>query len=307
MQDFHPLLLRQLRKQFGSLDLVPESLYDFLDSVSKSYSHYEEDNQLLDRAMVMSNDELLENNRILERKNEMLDAFVYRVSHDLKTPTTNIQTMLGMFGEMQKEAIDANPMLSQIFNHIQKSADLLQIRIADLLEMSRMENALVQPNETIDLLKMIESVKEDLSLEIETSAATIDVDVSEAPTIISGRENIFSLLSNLLSNSIKYRSASRQPKVEIKTYFEADFTVLRFSDNGMGIDLEKNGNKLFGMFNRFHNHVAGTGVGLYIVKKIIENAGGKILVESELEKGTTFYIHFANVKSRKKAELNSTY
>lgn len=304
---FHKLLQRQLKKQFGSLEEVPENLLPFLISVDKAYAHYDEDYALLDRSMQISDAEFLENNRILKRKNEMLDAFVYRVSHDLKSPTTNILTMLKMFGDMQASALETNPMLAKVYAHLTESANLLQVRIADLLEMSRQENVISETIEDIDIVEVLEKVRRDLSVEIETSGATIETDFAAAHFIASGRENMFSLFSNLLSNAIKYRAKDRSPVIKLKTSLEGNQTLLEISDNGIGMDLEKNGSKLFGMFNRFHDHVPGTGIGLYIVKKIIENSGGKIEVQSKLDVGTTFFIHFTNAKTNQKAELNLTH
>ncbi len=304
---FHRLLQRQLKKQFGNLESVPQDLLPFLDAVSKSYKRHDEDYQLLDRSMHLSDAEFQENNRLLQRKNEMLDAFVYRVSHDLKTPTTNILMMLKMFGDMQSSSFEKNPMLAKVFSHLTESANLLQVRITDLLEMSRQESALDEAVEEIKLADILHRVKQDLSTEIETSGAIIEANFDAAPIVMSGRENMFSLLSNLLSNAIKYSAKDRAPIVKLKTSLDAEFVVLEFSDNGMGMDLKKNSSKLFGMFNRFHDHVPGTGVGLYIVKKIIENAGGKIEVQSTVDVGTTFFIHITNAKASKEAEVNLTH
>jgi signal transduction histidine kinase len=137
----------------------------------------------------------------------------------------------------------------------------------------------------------------DLQHEIENSNAVIQSDFSLAQTIRGGRENTNSLLSNLLSNALKYRAPERPPIVTITTDHTPTHTILKIADNGLGIDLQKHGAKLFGMFNRFHSHVAGTGVGLFIIKKIIEKAGGSIHVESTVGIGTTFIIHFPHASN----------
>ena len=106
------------------------------------------------------------------------------------------------------------------------------------------------------------------------------------------RPNLHSILSNLLSNSLKYCSPDRLPKIKIETTCSEDFTRLTFKDNGIGMDLAKNGDKLFEMFSRLHSHAEGTGVGLYIVKKLVEDSGGRIEVQSKVGIGTTFSIYF---------------
>nr|WP_246853552.1 ATP-binding protein [Rufibacter aurantiacus] len=96
---------------------------------------------------------------------------------------------------------------------------------------------------------------------------------------------------NFISNAIKYRSPQRTPLIRITSKKEGDFCVLTVEDNGLGIDASQQ-DKLFAMFQRLHDHVEGTGIGLYIVKKIIDNSGGKIEVESEKGKGSTFKVSF---------------
>ena len=104
---------------------------------------------------------------------------------------------------------------------------------------------------------------------------------------------------NLLSNAIKYRSARRIPNVHFQTTSRNGDTIMSVSDNGLGIDLKKHGNSLFGLNKTFHEHAESKGVGLYITKKQIEAMGGYITAESEVEKGTTFTVFFD--KNKKKA------
>lgn len=100
-----------------------------------------------------------------------------------------------------------------------------------------------------------------------------------------------SIVYNLLSNSLKYRSPERTLELSISTESTPEYVILKVEDNGLG--MKKNDHaKIFYMFKRLHDHVEGTGIGLYIVKRIVENAGGKIEVESEEGKGTTFQVYF---------------
>lgn len=104
------------------------------------------------------------------------------------------------------------------------------------------------------------------------------------------QKNLRSILYNLLSNAVKYRSLEKVPQVHIETKIENGFIVISVKDNGIGI-AQNHIQKLFTMFKRFHTHVEGTGIGLYIIKRIVENAGGKIEVESIVNEGTTFKIY----------------
>ncbi|HEY4650328.1 MAG TPA: ATP-binding protein, partial [Pontibacter sp.] len=116
----------------------------------------------------------------------------------------------------------------------------------------------------------------------------------EVEAILYARKNLRSIMYNLVSNAVKYRSEERAPSVRVSTYRKNDFVVLEIADNGLGIRKEQQ-HKLFSMFKRLHKHVEGTGIGLYIVKRIIENNGGRIEVESEYDKGTTFRVYFREV------------
>ncbi len=126
---------------------------------------------------------------------------------------------------------------------------------------------------------------------IKSSKAEIHVETDSHPVIKFSKKNLKSVIYNLLSNAIKYRSAERKPEIFISTEQQDGYLTLKIKDNGLGVEKDKQ-SKMFSMFKRFHDHVEGTGVGLYIVKKIVENAGGKIEVESEVNKGTTFTIFF---------------
>jgi signal transduction histidine kinase len=111
------------------------------------------------------------------------------------------------------------------------------------------------------------------------------------PHIVFSKKNFKSILYNLISNAIKYRAFDRKPEVTIVAKELEDYNLLMVEDNGLGIE-DKKKSQMFTMFKRFHDHVEGTGVGLYIVKRIIDNAGGKIEVDSEVDKGTRFKVYF---------------
>jgi signal transduction histidine kinase len=101
-----------------------------------------------------------------------------------------------------------------------------------------------------------------------------------------------SILLNLLTNAIKYRSPQRSLIITIKTHIHKDYTILSFSDNGIGIDMQKFGHKVFGLYQRFHNNIDGKGLGLYIIKSQVDAMDGKVEVESAENEGTTFRIYF---------------
>jgi len=228
-------------------------------------------------------------NEELKKKNDSLDSFVYRVSHDLKAPVLNIKSLLQLI--KLKISTNESPEVKQSIFFLESSTDKLHQTIFDLLEVSRIERSLETSMEFNNLNQVITHIKNENSRSISDSNAEIICDF-KIPEIYFSASNLSSVLTNLIANSIKYSSSHQSPIIHLTTERAKHFTCLKIKDNGLGIDLEKHGTKLFGMFNRFHNHVEGSGVGLYIVKKIMDGAGGKIEIESELGKGTTFSLFF---------------
>lgn len=288
--NLHRSLQRQIRK-FLPDGKVPEGMEQFLDVINQTYQDYDSHIYLHDRAVNISSRELEAKNKQLMAKNELMDSFIYRVSHDLKNPLQNLFSLIEML-RMDIGGEDASPMTQTILSHIDKSAQKMMLRLEDLLELSKVEN-LVQANPVIvNLAEEFESILEEQALSIKRNEAIVQYDFNQTPELLFVQENLRSIMANFLSNSIKYRSPNRSPEVNITTENLGKEICITFADNGMGIDLEKNGKKLFGMFQRFHNHVEGSGIGLFIIKKIIENAGGRIIVESKLDCGSRFKIYF---------------
>ena len=143
----------------------------------------------------------------------------------------------------------------------------------------------------VKLSEVIEEVRLDLEQVIKSSGAQIEVEVDECPPIHFSHKNLRSVVYNLISNAIKYRVPERVPRVQVRCKTTPNHHVLSVQDNGLGIEPNRI-DQLFTMFKRFHSHVEGTGIGLYMIKKMIDNAGGRIEVESTPGEGTTFYVYF---------------
>jgi signal transduction histidine kinase len=271
-----------------------------LNAVSESYAHYENGRKLADHAMEICSKELLEKNRSLQLKNEMLDAFVARASHDLKAPVYKVLALAEVVQDLQEEQIKNNPLLKKTLKNMVDTAHSMGLRISDLLDLCRADRKMDDREEEIEIERLFEAVLEDLEPDVQKYSASVYYNFEGAPHLHFGRENLFSLLSNLVGNAIKYRSPDREPIILVDTFMKDQQLVLRVVDNGLGIDLEKHRTKLYGMFNRFHAHVPGTGVGLYIIKNIIDKAGGTIDIQSTVGEGTTFTISLPYAKSHKK-------
>lgn len=240
------------------------------------------------KAVAEKNDELSKKNIELTRINNDLDNFIYTASHDLKAPISNIE---GLMNAMQREPDLTEGEKAELLNLMHLSIERFKSTILDLTEITKTQKNLEEVVEVINLPELTKQVINDNKSLIKAVDAQVITDFSEKDEIMFSRKNLRSIIYNLLSNALKYSSPDRKPEVRIWTEEKPDFTVLRISDNGLGIS-ENNKEKIFYMFRRLHDHVEGTGVGLYIVKRIIDNAGGKIEVESEPGKGSTFKIFF---------------
>lgn len=290
MKDEHNRLLkRQIRKLLPD-GQIPEGMEDFITAVDKSYKEYEATQYLRDRAVDLSSAELQEKNKQLREKNELMDSFVYRVSHDLKNPLHNLKSLLQMLN-LKLDESDKNPLVEKILSHMDRATENMLVRIQDLLELSRMDSLLHATPVEVNIEKEFKQILEDQTPSIEKSQARISYDFSEVPNLNFVLENLRSILSNFLSNAIKYRHPERDPEIKVYSRKSEKEICLVFEDNGMGMDLDRDGKKLFAMFQRLHHHVEGSGVGLFIIKKIVNASGGRIEVQSAVGEGTTFFIH----------------
>lgn len=163
--------------------------------------------------------------------------------------------------------------------------------INDLSEITKAENQYKEEAEAVKLANIIEEVKMILNENIVRNQVKIHLDLKE-PEIQFPRKNLRSIIFNLLSNAIKYQSPDRKPEIHIMSHSVDGQVHLSIKDNGIGIAQDKMG-LLFAPYSRIEKKVEGTGIGLYLVKKIVENAGGKIEVNSKLGEGSVFTIYLS--------------
>lgn len=239
-------------------------------------------------ALLISQEELKIKNKELKKINIDLDNFIYTASHDLKSPISNIEGLAGVLNKKLDDRLEDDE--KKLMEMIGQSIAKFKTTIADLTEITKVQKGLNSNEEKVSFKEAIEDVKDDIREIISESAACIKEDLKVTDVIYS-RYNLRSIIYNLLSNAIKYRSPERTLQIVVKTYKEAGNTVLSIEDNGLGIG-KKSLHKLFTMFKRLHTHVEGTGIGLYIIKRMIENKGGRIEVESQLNEGSTFRVYF---------------
>lgn len=238
--------------------------------------------------MKATNHELNAANARLIRTNTDLDTFVYTASHDLKAPIANIEGLLDTLRDYLPPA-DAEPMVPRLLDMMHGAVTRFQQTVGHLTNISRLQYAQAQPAEALVLATVVEDVRLDLAPLLAATQARLLLDIDACPTVYFSPKDLRSILYNLLSNALKYCSPARRPVVQLSAYCPAGQLVLRVEDNGLGLS-EQQQRKLFTLFRRLHNHVEGSGVGLYMIKRIVENAGGSIAVESEPDRGSVFLV-----------------
>jgi PAS domain S-box-containing protein len=224
------------------------------------------------------------------QRNRDLEQFTFIISHNLRAPTANI---IGLTECLQSGTL--TPLEQKEFlQGLSVSVSNLDAVIKDINEILKVKQETGDKKETIFFDELLTNVVMSIRNLVEKYRAKIKSDFTQADEIFSQRVYMYSIFYNLISNSIKYQRPNVQPIIEINSTKQNGMIILKFKDNGLGIDLKSKGDKIFGLYNRFHSHVEGKGMGLFMVKTQVEAMGGKISVASQLNKGTEFTIEFYN-------------
>lgn len=235
------------------------------------------------------NTELTAANQQLTRTNTDLDTFIYTASHDLRTPISNIEGLLAALREeLPTEALQVGAV-GPMLDRMQHSVERFQLTIAQLTDVARLQRVPGQPAELVDLATLVDDLRLDLIPELAAAGTTLTVEVAACPHVSFAPQHLRSIVYNLLSNALKYRHPVRPPVVALRCRRTGGAVVLEVQDNGLGLTQGQQ-TQLFGLFQRLHDHVPGAGVGLYMVKRLVENAGGTIAVHSQVGEGTTFIV-----------------
>jgi signal transduction histidine kinase len=228
--------------------------------------------------------------RELTQNNKDLKQFSYITSHNLRAPLSNLTGLLNLIEDIPVE----NEELKEILEGFNKSTHLLNETINDLTKVIIIKDNPSIKKEPILIKEVFENVFSQLSFQIELHKPIIKIDFENVSIINTNKAYIESILLNLLTNALKYKSENRKLKITITASQIDDSVDLIFKDNGIGIDLKRNRDKVFGLYQRFHNYPDSKGLGLYLVKSQVETMGGTIDIESEVNKGTSFTLTFKN-------------
>jgi two-component system, sensor histidine kinase LadS len=230
--------------------------------------------------------DLFSKNQELVEQNHQLEQFSFITAHNLRSPIARIQGLCNVMSFSKEE--EKTFIMEQILNS-SKELDRVISDLGRVLEVKKGNN---HNFERVDLKEKLDRVKETLKSEIEAHKVVIEEDFKDAKELSGIPIYVESIFYNLLSNSIKYRDLQRTPVINIHTQFSNGHLKIFFKDNGIGINLEKYKDRVFGIYKRFHDHVDGKGLGLHLVKTEVEAMKGKIQIKSEVNKGTTFEMTF---------------
>ncbi|MCW3090916.1 MAG: hypothetical protein JWP81_1985 [Ferruginibacter sp.] len=262
---------------FFSAALIPRLFAGLQETIDKE-KHLKEDlnkqQQSLEHALYL-----------LQQKNNELEQFAYTVSHDLKEPLRMVTSFMGIVKRNYEKDLDEKAL--SFINFAIEGGARMQQMINGLLELSRTGRSEAD-REKVDLNEILQEVKQNISRLMEEARATIIVQ-SPLPVIFAYKTDISRLFQNLLSNAIKFRKTGIEPVIRLNVVEKESLWEFSIQDNGIGMQ-KKNLERVFEVFTRLHSQSAyeGTGLGLAICKKIVELNGGRICVESEEGKGSTF-------------------
>jgi two-component system phosphate regulon sensor histidine kinase PhoR len=230
--------------------------------------------------------DLKEQEKLISDHETLLDT----ISHDIKTPLTSLVLAVEVFKDVPFED---RKQFESFYNLVENGIKKLQILINDLTSTREGEHKYRTQEELLDLEHILEDVRLALTDNIKDSQAKIksELHVSE---ITFSRRKIRSILFNLLSNAIKFRYPDRKPEIFIKSEYDENYVIISVKDNGIGITPDKQ-KAVFSKYFRMENDIEGSGIGLYLVKELVESSGGKISLESEPGKGSEFKVYLKRI------------
>jgi PAS domain S-box-containing protein len=224
----------------------------------------------------------------LDRRNEELASYSFVTAHDLRSPVTSIVGLMDLYAQDPSEE-NSKFVLESIGGVARDLLDTLDT-LNEVLNVKHRPDVII---EQVSLVPIFESVRENFARRIEAEGAMIETSFAACPSVPAYAPYLECIFRNLISNALNFRSPERSPRIRIESEQFKNHYVLRFADNGIGIDMTRHGRKLFGLKQRFH-HAEGRGVGLFMIKAQVEAMKGSITVSSKVDEGTIFTIYLPN-------------
>lgn len=281
----------------GLLNLSPRKSFEIwsqvVNNTSEKWLPEEITSVLRIREIIIANvnkkaNEIRLLNEKLQNAYEELDTFSYTISHDLRTPLTSIKTYAELI--LRNKSIDENA--KKMLGRILSGTDKMNFLIKEILNLARVGRSDIH-FEKVNMQVLLDEVIAEVFAAYKMDKA--ELILGQLPDIKGDRTMLIQVFTNLITNSVKYSSVVAKPKIEISAYIDGDETIYYVKDNGIGID-NRYYDRVFELFKRMDNakDIEGTGVGLAIVKRVVEKHNGRVWFESKLNVGSTFYLAFKN-------------
>jgi signal transduction histidine kinase len=227
---------------------------------------------------------------LTNQQNARLQNFAYIISHNVRSHSANLTALVDLL-----QAATEKSQATMFLQMLKTSTDKLADTIVNLNEIVTATSIGPQVKEPRYLCQEVTRTLEALNVLLHQTQVTVSITIPEEVTVNVVPAYLDSILLNLFSNAIKYRSRLAAPRIELGCYREEDYVVLTITDNGQGFDLERNKNKVFGMYKTFHHNEDARGLGLFITKNQVEAMNGKIEVTSAVGVGSTFKVYFSEI------------
>lgn len=275
----------QIEKQSELLIVRNQDLVTAQQVIEQQHALIQKKNISLSSEVERQTNDLKIANKELAEQNSRLEQFAYVISHNLRAPIARLIGLTSVINLKNPEELE------QILGMISNSSAELDGIVKDLTGILAIQNLSPTLYTQIEFDFLLQKIKKILDNDIRETKTQIKAEFN-APTLFSLSPYIESILLNLISNAIKYRHPERDPLILIRSAAEENSISLEIEDNGLGIDLGHYGKMIFSLYKRFHFHVEGKGLGLYLVRTQVETLGGDIRVSSVIDKGTVFHIRF---------------
>lgn len=226
----------------------------------------------------------------LIQRNKDLEQFTYIISHNLRAPVANI---LGLSVLIRHPGTNRK-VKGECMKGLETSVKRLDGVVSDLNQIIQVRRGISEKKEKAKFSSMVYNITDSIRYLMDKENVKINTNFSNVDEIFTVKSYMYSIFYNLISNSIKYRKAEEPPVIDIISRQTEKKTIVSFKDNCLGIDLKLHKDKVFGLYKRFHMHVEGKGMGLYMVKTQVESLGGRIDIRSEVNKGTEIVLEFQN-------------
>jgi signal transduction histidine kinase len=287
---------KEIEKQSQLLIAKNNQLEEAREIISRQKEIIQKENLQLAFELEEQNKELRATNYELVQKTTRIEQFAYMISHNLRAPIARLFGLTNIF-----KYANSKKELDELIDKTQVSAKELDQVVKDLSGIMQIQRLSTDVFSEIDFERTLQKAKQILEHEIEETNTEFQTDFKEK-SFYSLPAYIDNIFFNLISNSIKYRNPEKKPLITISTKAEGNFIIIQFSDNGLGLNTEVHKENLFGLYKRFHLHVDGRGIGLYLIKSQIEMLDGKIEIHSKVDKGTTFKIYLPRKKEAQPSE-----